>query len=527
MATVVEYVLGLKDNLSSGIDNANKHVQGLEGSIEKTKGLLSSLGGALGTLGVGFAVFKGAEFVHSGIEAFHQIEQETAKIEANLKSTGESAGMSLKDITGMAKKLSSTVQYGRIEILDMESQLLTFPAITKDVFEGSMGMVADIAKQTNHGLSETAIMFGKAFSDPEKGLQKMMRYGVMFDEAEKNKIKNLQASGNLLGAQKEMLDAIAHSGYAGVAKAMFDADPLAQYDKTMGSVKVTVGELAMDLLKYLLPALNEFAGLLKSSADWVKANASMIGSMVKALGAAWLSFKAINLLIIPFVEAISLIGPAAQVATVGVAELGTAATLSSGPVGLFAVAIGAVVLAMNQFTQAEEDQRASSKKLNDVWVTNEEEGLKIISDGYEKKGLTRKEAFRQAIFDETVFLDQKKKLNDSALATANYEDHGLIDKLNQERNSLLKKEETLKIVSGRGLLPLAAKKAENTGTPPKEPKNTATGSKSVTITVAINKLVENIAINTTNLKEGSDKIKEMVVAALVSATNDFQLVAGR
>ena len=58
-----------------------------------------------------------------------------------------------------------------------------------------------------------------------------------------------------------------------------------------------------------------------------------------------------------------------------------------------------------------------------------------------------------------------------------------------------------------------------------EPKTKATGSKSVTINVSIKDLIGTQNINTTNIKEGGAKIRDMIVQVLTGAVNDFQVVA--
>jgi len=70
------------------------------------------------------------------------------------------------------------------------------------------------------------------------------------------------------------------------------------------------------------------------------------------------------------------------------------------------------------------------------------------------------------------------------------------------------------------------------GKPPKPPKpsagtsTTAVESRGVqNFNISIQKLVENIILNTTNLKESSVAIKEEVTKALIEAVNDFQLMA--
>ena len=267
MASIIEYILSVKDQLSPAIDGATSHVQKMEGALGNAKSMALKVGAAMG---LAFGAFQVVSFVKEGVEKFHELEQVTAKVEANLASTNEKAGMGLKDIQGMTNGLSSHIQASRAEVMDMASQLLTFPSITKDVFQQSMGLVADIAKQTGHGLSETGIMYGKALNNPIEGLQKMQRYGVIFSEAEKARITQLQQSGNLIGAQKEMMKDIAGSGYAGVAERMFNADPVARFGKMISGVQLSVGELAMGVLKTIIPALESFANGLKSVIDFIK-----------------------------------------------------------------------------------------------------------------------------------------------------------------------------------------------------------------------------------------------------------------
>lgn len=61
---------------------------------------------------------------------------------------------------------------------------------------------------------------------------------------------------------------------------------------------------------------------------------------------------------------------------------------------------------------------------------------------------------------------------------------------------------------------------------PSETKG-VTGQKSVTVNITIDKLIESFKVSTTNMQEGSSKIREMVAQTLLSAVNDSQIVAGQ
>lgn len=53
------------------------------------------------------------------------------------------------------------------------------------------------------------------------------------------------------------------------------------------------------------------------------------------------------------------------------------------------------------------------------------------------------------------------------------------------------------------------------------------GTKSVSITVNINNLVNGFTIKTTNIQEGAEAVKQHVINALTSAVNDSQIIAGK
>ena len=63
--------------------------------------------------------------------------------------------------------------------------------------------------------------------------------------------------------------------------------------------------------------------------------------------------------------------------------------------------------------------------------------------------------------------------------------------------------------------------------PTKTETKGAQGQKAITMTVNIGSLIKDFKISTTNIQEGTAKIREMVAQALINATNDSQLIAGQ
>jgi len=496
MTNLVEYILNLRGNLAPALDNANAHATRLESTLGGVKAMAGSIGAALG---IGFAIFKGWEFVKEGVEKFHELEQETAKVEANLRATNETAGIGLQDVQKYAKELSGKIQAGRVEIMDMASQLLTFPAITKDIFQSSMGMVADIAKQTNHGLTETAIMYGKALNSPAEGLQKMMRYGVMFTDAEKQKIISLQASGKLIESQKYMIEAIARSGYKGVAESMFNADPIARYNKMMGSAKLAVGEFAMEVAKKIMPAMEMFAKGIKNTFEWMKEHEktmALIGDML-AVGAG---------LILTITIATKAWAAAQWLLNVA---------MTANPLGLVIAGIAAlvagVIWAWNNF-------EGFRKTVMGVWEVMKSFGSTIY-DIFAGIALIYKGIFT---FD---FGAMKEGLSQVIGAAA---DAGKNISEAWEKGKA-KGVESFAKTGAKSLIPeTTVGKTGKAGADGyiAEPKTKAEGQKTINIHVAYNApLISGFTISTTNIKEGLGSLKEQVSAILVGATHDSLMVA--
>lgn len=565
MQNIVDYVLNIKGNLDQQLGSAANHAKVLESNLGSIKSMAGNIAGALG---VGFAVFQGIQFVKKGVEKFKELEETTAKVEANLRSTGAVAGVSLKDIEGYSKELSGKIQASRVDIMDMASQMLTFPAISKDVFQSSMGLIADIAKQTGHGLSETAIMYGKALSDPTAGLQKMMRYGVMFTDAEKEKIKTLQASGSLIGAQKFMMESISKSGYAGVAEAMFNADPIARFNKMMGGAQVAIGEIAVKALKAIMPYLEGFASLLKSTAIFLKENSTTILTLVTVIGSAMLAYK--GYMAITSAYAVVQAGLTSGTWAMTAAQWALNVAMVANPIGIAVAAIAAlaagVYLAWQKlegfrklifsvwevvksafssmvkiimgyakvwqgvftldldmiksgFNQMVDTAKNAGKDAGKAWAKGQAEGAKSWADSHRQEE-DEKIAKRIASLSEAGKISVKAEAN----AIAN-----LTNKMNSEiKKKQLTEEQKQEILS---LLPKKGQKTagadininNNAG---KEPKTKAEGRKNINITVTYNApLIQDFTISSTNISDGLESLKNKVSEILVGATHDTLLVA--
>lgn len=387
MPEEVQYTMSLKDLLSEKLRGADHAAHGLESTIDRVKE-------GLGLLGIGFAVFKGVEFIHEGIEAVHRLHQATAQVEAGLKSTGEAAGLTFKDIQDGAKKLSAGILYGRTDILEMQSILLTFPAVTKDSFEPASAIIADMSTRLGVDLKGTAIQVGKALQDPIKGVTALRKVGVNFSEAQTQMIAKLVATGQAAKAQQLILGELT-TEFGGSARAAFNADPAARFNKMMEAVKIGVGELAEELLEKLIPGLEWFGqkildGIegLKEGAHWLHKHEDGVTALAIGIGAAALAYGAYQIKLAAvsaftfiyngylWAQAAATLAVGTEVGILTIAQLALNTAMRNNPVGIIITVIGLVIGAIVYAAEKFDGFRAV---LWGVWGVIKEFG-KIVGD---------------------------------------------------------------------------------------------------------------------------------------------------
>ena len=211
-------------------DMVSGKLQGMQGQAVKLESTMGGLTKIMGTLGVGFAVFKGLDFVKAGIEKVEEMHQATAQVQAALTSTNNAAGLSMKQLEESAASLASNTKFSSTDVFGMQSLLLTFTSVKDKIFNEAQPAIMDLAQRMGGDLKGASIQVGKALNDPTQGMTALRRVGVSFSEEQKTVIKRLQDTGDLAGAQKIILKELA-SEFGGSAQAAFNADPLAQFNK--------------------------------------------------------------------------------------------------------------------------------------------------------------------------------------------------------------------------------------------------------------------------------------------------------
>lgn len=272
------------------------------GFIPSLKGLLIAAGGLL-------IVREVKQFVDEGIAALSRIETINAQTTAVIQSTGNAANVSATQIEAMANALERTTASEAETIQEGANLLLTFKNIRNeagkgnDIFNRTVAAMVDVGRAMGTDASGAAIQLGKALNDPIAGIAALTRVGITFTDQQKEQIRALTESGDLLGAQKIILGELdSQFGGSGAAYAETYAGKLALVDNAYGA-------LQEKLASGLMPALTEFADFLLATYEEIEASDGFEG-MTEALTS--LITDALPVLIDLFIDLAPLIPPIAE-----------------------------------------------------------------------------------------------------------------------------------------------------------------------------------------------------------------------
>lgn len=208
-------------------------------SVTKSMGGLKTmaLGIGAGVAGI-YALAKGIQAVTSAAMVQRDAE---AKLGAVLKATGYAAGYSFEELKKMASGLQAVTTYGDELVLSGMSILATFKNIRGEAFERTTKAALDMSTIMGTDLKSSMVMLGKALNDPVANLSALSRSGVQFNEQQREMIKELVLSGDLMTAQGVILDEL-ESQFGGAAEAA--GGP---FNKALGQLKNTFGDLLEEI----------------------------------------------------------------------------------------------------------------------------------------------------------------------------------------------------------------------------------------------------------------------------------------
>jgi hypothetical protein len=178
--------------------------------LNKLKGVAAT---ALSFVGIGKLVDGIKGIIKEGSDA----EQEAAKLNSTLASTGRTAEFTAEALERMAARLQKGMFDGG-QVSEAMARMLTYTNIVGEQFPAAMQLTIDQAQFLGISLEGSAEIVGKALQTPSKAMESLSKQGFTLDASQKQLIKQLEATGRVAEAQAIIMDMLAES-YGGTAAA--------------------------------------------------------------------------------------------------------------------------------------------------------------------------------------------------------------------------------------------------------------------------------------------------------------------
>lgn len=212
-----------------------------------------------------FAGKKLIDFGKAGLDELNQSIRVTAQTSAQLRITGEAAGVTAKDIDQLGQSMLDLAGFDDEAARSAANVFLRFDKIVGEgTFKRAEADAADLAITMGTDLPQAAELLGKALQDPDKAVRLLRPAIGQLSAEQQTAITNFLALGNVAGAQGVIFDALEHK-IGGTAKEFGDTLP--------GSLAKSQQELAnarASLVEGFAPAMQIGADLTKQFAHDVE-----------------------------------------------------------------------------------------------------------------------------------------------------------------------------------------------------------------------------------------------------------------
>jgi hypothetical protein len=363
---------------------ATKAFRSVDDAAENTGSKLAQLGSKISpaVAAASAAVVAGVGFaMKSAFDAATESAIVARETERVIQTTGASAWTTADQIGDLSSSISNLTGKDDELIQSNANLLLTFAKVRNevgegnDIFDRAVGLSLDLSVALGTDASSASIQLGKALNDPVKGITALSRAGVSFTADQKEQIKTLVATGDILGAQKVILEELGNQ-FGGAAEAA----------KTpIESLKTKLDNLAEDVGTQIMPAIGAIADVVGGVVDAFGALPDPVKNAVLIVGGVGTAALGAIPLVAKIADAFGdVVGPAMKIfrgvvdnVALGIGEMATkfgasqdmGAKLASGLSGAVTPALlgvtAAAVIGFGIWTMYQNAQRENEERSND------------------------------------------------------------------------------------------------------------------------------------------------------------------
>jgi hypothetical protein len=256
------------DQFGKKVDSVDAKTSGFEKTVKR-------LGAVLG------AGLIGHKFLRETIMA----QDAMADLEAAVRSSGGSAGKTLKELDALSFAMQRTTRFSDEAAKNALTMLLTFDKIDGSQMERAALAAANLATRMKGDLAGAAQMVGKSLQDPAQGVAMIQRQFRLFNEEQLATIKRMQDMGQHAKAQEMVFTALEAKFKNAAAASRNTLGGALDYVKNVFGDLFEVSSGGTDIL---VKGLNAAGGAMERLQPYM----GKIIALAVAGTSAWLAYKA-------------------------------------------------------------------------------------------------------------------------------------------------------------------------------------------------------------------------------------------
>lgn len=233
----------------------------LKGSLNDSESMLKDFGGKIKgvflAVGAAVAVKEVFNFGASLVQMFAESQESEQKLASVIRATGGAAGFTKEQLVGLSEELQNVTKYEAETTQGAMSVLASFRNVRGDVFIEATKAAQDMSTVLGTDLSGSAMQLGKALNDPVAGIAALSRAGVTFTKSQEDMINTLVKSGDVVGAQRIILEELRNEfGGAAEDAGKTAGGKLEQMKNRIGDIGESLGGALFDILEASMPIID-------------------------------------------------------------------------------------------------------------------------------------------------------------------------------------------------------------------------------------------------------------------------------
>lgn len=276
VAVVLTAIDKMSKVVGGAVDTSQKHLTRFSKEANKIGDQAFNIGRQAGMFGLAV----GAPLLMT-VRAAEDARAEIAKLEQGFRTMGDTSGKMAQKAQDFASALMMEIAIDDEQIMAVQGKMATFEKVIKntagtaEIFERSTRAAFDLEAAGFGDAMSNATQLGKALQEPLKGMTALRKAGTLTSADIARIGGEYQKTGNLLKAQRQIMDAVEKQVQG---KAAANA-------KATEKLKIAFGEIAEQIGGVLLPEVEKFAKWVGKNLEriqkWIDTNRELVGGIVK------------------------------------------------------------------------------------------------------------------------------------------------------------------------------------------------------------------------------------------------------